>query len=117
MGMHTPACRLCLAENISEPFFFLLENESHTEKYARVLDLQTDLYDANIFPIHVCNICKTALDKFVLLKQTSARNEKFLLKYQELIKAKGINEAKLQAYFKQEDVEEKDEKKTFISRL
>merc|ERR1711892_1196755 len=109
--MHAPSCRLCLSENLSEPYFFLLENVNHTEKYATILELQTNLYDANIHPNHVCIICKTALDKFVLLQQTSIRNEKFLLKYQELIKLKGLTEAKIQAYFKEEEEEEdrKDE--------
>ena len=61
--MQQPSCRLCLTDNISEPYLFLLENESHTEQYARILELQTNLYDANIYPNHVCIVCKSALGK------------------------------------------------------
>ena len=62
-----PSCRLCLAEHISEPYYFLLENKILTKKYSEVLNLETDLYDASILPAHICSGCQAALGKFKIL--------------------------------------------------
>ena len=44
------------------------------------------------------------LDCFINLKKTFISNEKFILKHQSLIKDKGLQEAKLQEYFKEDQV-------------
>ena len=62
-----PSCRLCLAEHISEPYYFLLENKILTKKYSEVLNLETDLYDASILPAHICSGCQASLGKFKIL--------------------------------------------------
>ena len=100
-----PACRLCLREQEStETFYFLLENELLTKKYTTVLNLQTDLYDANILPNHICKQCQASLDHILSQMKTFLNNEKFILKHQALIKSKGLREAKLQEYFKEDKI-------------
>ena len=60
----TISCRLCLSENISEPYYFLLENEIMTDKYSKLLSLQTSLFDASIFPNYMCYECQTLLGMY-----------------------------------------------------
>ena len=95
-----PSCRLCLAENIQEPFVFLPDVEKTSQTYMKVLRLQTSLIDANIFPHHVCKECLDILDTFLRLQSTALRSEKFLLRHQQVVRNIGLKEAKLRIYFK-----------------
>ena len=96
---------ICLKEQqASENFYFLLENELLTRKYTNILSLQTDLYDANILPNYLCKQCQASLDQFINLMKKFVNNEKFLLKHQALIKSKGLKEAKVREYFKEEKI-------------
>ena len=63
----TVSCRLCLSEQITEPYYFLLENKLLTDKYTKLLNLQTDLYDATIVPNHICGHCQTQLGKLSIV--------------------------------------------------
>ena len=103
--VHPPACRLCLREQQpSECFYFLLENELLTKKYTSILNLQTDLYDANILPNHICRQCQASLDQVINQMKIFTNNEKFILKHQALIKSAGLKEAKVQEYFKEDKI-------------
>jgi len=85
-----PACRICLAENISPPYMYLLEEETSTEAIENVLNLQTKLFDVSIYPNHLCGSCRDTIDTFTKLQQLSIQHERFILRYQAKIKSCGL---------------------------
>ena len=86
------SCRVCLTENISPPYIYTLEDEAVSEAIGNILQLQTRLYDASLYPHHICEQCKNIIEPFIRLKDLALTHEKFLLKYQEKIKEFGIKE-------------------------
>ena len=89
-----PSCRVCLTENISPPYIYLLEDESVSETIGNALQLQTRLFDASLYPYHICENCRNIIEPFIRLQDLALTHEKFLLRYQEKIKQFGIKDVK-----------------------
>lgn len=92
--LYQAACRVCLTENINPPYVYLLEDETLSEAIGNALQLQTPLYDASLYPNHICENCKKIIEPFIKLKDIAMAHEKFILKYQEKIKQFGIEDTK-----------------------
>jgi hypothetical protein len=88
------SCRLCLTENISPPYIYLLEDESVSETIGIALHLQTRLFDASLYPNHICENGTNIIEPFFRLQDLALTHEKFLLRYQEKIKQFGIKAVK-----------------------
>lgn len=95
-----PACRICLTENISSPYIFLLESESwrEAESIFSVLGVSMTLLDISIYPNHICGDCRDTIQKFLKLKHFISQNEQFLTKFQAKILENGLKYAK-EEYF------------------
>jgi len=89
------ACRVCLSENITPPYIYLLEDESASETIGNVLNLQTRLFDASLYPNHVCEKCKEVIEPFIKLQEIALAHEKFILRYQEKIKQIGVENVRI----------------------
>eukprot|EP00092_Neocalanus_flemingeri_P001603 GFUD01001710.1.p1 GENE.GFUD01001710.1~~GFUD01001710.1.p1 ORF type:complete len:505 (-),score=129.89 GFUD01001710.1:141-1655(-) len=89
------ACRVCLTENIGPPYIYLLEDESVSEAIGNVLNLQTRLFDASLYPNHVCENCQDVIMPFIKLQEIALAHEKFLLRYQEKIKQFGVQNVRI----------------------
>ena len=84
------SCRVCLTENISPPYIYLLDDESLSDSISNALHLQTRLFDATLYPNHICETCKNIIEPFLELQNVALTHEKIILRYQEKIKHFGL---------------------------